>query len=290
VRGPLRAHAEAVIKLFQCARLTALGKSLRHFRFLNELNWRELSGSRMADGFDTLFHYPGDEPGNWGVQLVELTGADPNAFNTSFELVDLAPALGIERCSYIRLIFDARTAFPEIASFANWTINNLPIWWGTAGWFFHHTGGRSTAAYAQIAARAKRYQGVQIQDLTALQWDSLNGMPGVNWLNLIGEGFAATRDMDLNVVASKIASPKRNVFHRKGNFGVVVAAGSKPLMGDVNRGEDMAAYSEVANLLSPLLLAEHTPLSGPFERPEVMSDWLGRFSDPQAWRECDISS
>ncbi len=136
VRGALRPHATSIIKLFQCARLTALGKALRHFRFLNEVEWHELSGPQMNEDFGALFDYPGDKIGNWGVELSEYTRASPNQLNTSFELADLPPVLANERCSYIRLIFDEGTTFAEIASFANWTINNLPVWWGAAGWFF----------------------------------------------------------------------------------------------------------------------------------------------------------
>ncbi len=95
--------------------------------------------------------------------------------------------------------------------------------------------------------------------------------------------------MDQDAIASRIASLEGGIFHRKGQFGVVVAAGPKPMVGDLNKGEDLRAYTAVANLLSPLLLAEHTPLSGPFARPEVMNAWLGRFIDGQAWLQCDIS-
>jgi hypothetical protein len=76
--------------------------------------------------------------------------------------------------------------------FAEWAIQNLPLYWGSAGLAFEHVGGPRHIAYSRIAAMAKRYWGVQIQDMSTLQWDALRGMPGVNWLTLIGNEFATS--------------------------------------------------------------------------------------------------
>jgi len=45
----------------------------------------------------------------------------------------------------------------------------------------------------------------------------------------------------------------------------------------------------VARGIQPLLLTAHTPLFGPFAKPEVLEAWLGRFASPRRWLESDVS-
>jgi hypothetical protein len=156
---------------------------------------------------------------------------------------------------------------------------------------FHHTQGTMFTAHKHMAALAKRYWGVQIQDMTALQWDGFRGLPGINWLTLIGNEFAAAKEISLDALVGAAGQLKsEGVFLRRGTHAIVIAAGSKPLQGDINVGEEMARYVRVDELLRPLLLTEHTPLWGPFAKPRVLSAWLRRFEAPREWLECDIAT
>jgi hypothetical protein len=288
VRGPLRAHAAKLGDLFECMRVTAAGKSLRRYRLQGDNRWQDVSAPSPSGDFGTLFNYPVAEPGSWGVELAERSD-DPSAGEDNFmQIADLVPSFGVERASYVRMTFGERTPIAEIASLANWSINNFPLWWGSAGWCFHHVAGRVYPAYAHIAAMAKRYWAVQIQNLTALQWDALRGMPGVNWLTLIGQEFAVQNGLKLESLMSDVGKGN-GVFQRGGAFGLVLAAGSKPIKGDVNVGEGVGAYKQIAKIIAPLLLTEQASLGGPFDRPEVTAAWLGRFQDSRSWVECDIS-
>jgi hypothetical protein len=197
----------------------------------------------------------------------------------------------MERASHLHVLFPDDTAPATVAALGEWTINRIPLWWGSAGLVFQHTTGTLFTAHKQMAALAKRYWGVQIQDMTALQWDALHGMPGVNWLTLIGKDFAESRGMNIEGIVSEVAKLAGDgVYHRVGAHGVALAAGPKPLRGDINTSEDIGAYLSVARLIQPLLLTHHTPLSGPFAASEVLDAWLGRFSDPQSWLDCDIAT
>jgi hypothetical protein len=287
VRGPLRAHAEALANFLRCVWFTLPDSAPQYFRLLRDSAWSAVPNVRDEDNLATLFG-AADHPGSWTLELAE-TAEGITLSTTTLEIADLATVLGLERASYIRILFGDRITSSKIATLANWTINNLPVWWGSAGWLFNHSGGRNYPAFSKIAAQAKRYWGVQIQDSTALQWDALRGMPGINWLSLIGNEFAASHDLDLDPLVARISATGGTVFHRWGHAGVVIAAGPMPLTGDVNTGEEIGAYFQVAESIAPLLLEEHTPLTGPFGRPEVMKAWLSRFTDPQQWRDCDIS-
>jgi hypothetical protein len=289
VKGPLRNHAERLASLWKCLLLTSAGKSLARYRFWNETQWRPLSPPQLAQEFGAAFGFPSDLNVEWGVQISAANADGPDS-ETFIDILDLVPILGNERLSYIQIRFQENSKASEFALFANWVVNNFPVWWGTAGWYFHHSAGQNHTAYKKIAAKSKRHWGIQILDLTALQWEGLRGLPGVNWLTLIGNDFALERGLDMSTLVEQTTSLASGVFCRTGEFGLVIAAGSRPLQGDVNTGESISTYSEVANLLKPLLLAKHAPLSGPFENADVMNAWLRRFDNPQAWVECDISA
>ena len=116
-------------------------------------------------------------------------------------------------------------------------------------------------------------------------------MSSVNWLTLIGDEFAQSLQVDLeSLIADKRELEAFGVFQRRGTHGVVLAAGQKPVKGDINVGEDLEPYVAVARRIDPFMLAEEPMLFGPFAKPEVARAWLGRFGAPRAWLECDITT
>jgi Protein of unknown function (DUF3396) len=208
----------------------------------------------------------------------------------SLDLVELLPVLGMERASYLRLSFPEHTAPISIVRLAQSVIQHVPLHWGSAGMAFVHVSGPRHVAYRRIAALAKRYWGVQIQDMSTLQWDALRGMPGVNWLTLIGNDFASANGMSIDAIATAASGlARQGVYSRRATHGLAVAAGASASLGDVNVGDDLRSSALIAQLLRPLLLREHLPLDGPFAHREVLSAWLGRLEVPQNWLACDVN-
>jgi Protein of unknown function (DUF3396) len=287
VRGSLRAHGEALEDLWTRLQAGLLRKRFTRYRLASQTSWTPLPESTPS-GFAALFGMRGPLVGYWGLELAETgnqRGDGPSSL--WLQLSDLAPLRGVERASHVRVLFPDDTPETTVAGLGEWAINRLPLWWGSGGYVFHHTAGPAFTAHTRLAALAKRYWGVQIQDLTSLQWDGLKGMPGVNWLTLIGEEFAGCQGLTIEGLATA-AKTEVGLSHRLGPNAVAIAAGPEPLNGDLNAGEDLDAYLRVARLLQPFLLTQHTPLAGPFAKPAVLSAWLGRFNNPQAWLDCDI--
>ncbi len=289
VRGPLRPHVDALEDLWVRLQSGLLRRRFTRYRLGSDTAWTALPESSKSS-FAEVFEMRSPLVGRWGLELA--ADGDPGSIEQEgpvLQLSDLAPVRGMERASHLRVLFPDETSIGTVAALGQWAINRLPFWWGAAGFVFHHTSGTMFTAHTRMAALAKRYWGVQIQDMGALQWDALRGMPGVNWLTLVGNEFARARDMSVEGLGDDEASLKtEGVFQRRGLHGVALAAGKTPLRGDINVGEDLDAYVRIGRRIQPLLLTEHTPLFGPFCRPEVMGAWLGRFSAPQAWLECDI--
>jgi hypothetical protein len=287
VRGGLDAWIDA---LWHHSSGCLSGKPLTMYRAGADFEWRSLRDAQgHADAQLTSVHSRLRQSG-----VLEFRGGvgdDLDALGVGLELADLPEVSGLQRASHFRLLFDDNAPAGEIGAWVNWTLDHVPLWWLSAGYVFHHRNGYRDVAYQRIAAIAKRYWCVQVQDLSSLQWDAIQGMPSVNWANAVGREFAIQQGTSVDEIAAHAATVMRGgIFHRLGTHGIAVASGPRPLLGDINADEDFSAYSDVATLLKPLLLTEHTPLSGPFEKPDLMSAWLRRFENPYAWLDCPISA
>jgi Protein of unknown function (DUF3396) len=284
LRGSLEPHWAAIIPIWtELLRAAGRDRQIRYRRGA-QAQWSNLpdkttDAQAILDRIDT----------GAGCRRLELAFGDDRD-GAHLELVDLLPVLGEERASYVRMRFPSETQPVDIVRLAEWTIQHLPLSWGAAGLTFEHISGSRFIACRKIAGLAKRNWGVQIQDMSALQWDALRGMPSVNWLTLIGNEFARSKGLSVETLAGDAAQlVQRGIYHRVGTYGIALAAGPKPMLGDINIGEDISAYARVAELIQPLLLTEHTPLAGPFAHPEVLAAWLRRFENPQGWLDCDIA-
>jgi hypothetical protein len=200
-------------------------------------------------------------------------------------------ALGLPRASYLRCLLPAGAPEALLVALAGRAARRLPLLWGACGFVFDYSAHARRTAHTRMAALAKRFWCVQVQDMTALQWDGLRGMPSVNWLNIVGERFAAAKGLDAQQVLRE-AGPLREagVFARMDHACLWLAAGAHALRGDLHAAEALGPYVRVAQLLEPVLLKEHTPLAGPFARAEVLSAWLGRFARPRDWLECELQA
>lgn len=288
VRGPLVPHADSFDALWRRLVNSHVGARLKFRRSIADVSWQALSPADREGEFTSLLDLRQPLIGCRGVEFAEQT--DHPLSSASVRIVDLAAVNGVERASHLRILFDNAASRDQLTSLAEWVLAHLPVWWGSAGFEFDYVAGPSYAAYHKMAALAKRYWCVQLQEITLLEWDALRGMSSNNWLTLIGDEFAQSKGMSserLREVAASLESD--GVFHRQHTHGVAIAAGSKPLMGDINAGEDVDAYMRVARGIQPLLLTAHTPLFGPFAKPEVLEAWLGRFASPRRWLESDVS-
>jgi hypothetical protein len=173
----------------------------------------------------------------------------------------------------------------ELTAFMVWSAEHLPVWWGTAGQAFQRapTWGFLLDDDA-LRALAKRYWAAQVLDPVLLLRDARTGMPGIGWLSLVSAGFASTRELGLAQLASCCAGmAAKGVFHRFVGDALIVAAGPRPILGDINLDEDLTAYACVADLLAPLTTESADPDSGPQQNKERYAAWLARYRNPSIW-------
>jgi hypothetical protein len=285
VAGPLGPAGLGLQPLWQQLSGTPFGPRMARCRIAADSGWRPIDEALALAG--RLGREAPAAAAFQGAAFASKEG-DP-AFR--LEVADRGDVLGMRRASQLLFRFPDDTTADTLAATAAWVLDHVPLWWGTAGWFFRVGEGPPSLVGRRLAGLAKRCWGVQLLDETALQWDALDGMPGVNWMNLVGAGFAEQAGAGLGPLSAQAAALRRHgVFHRAGRHGAAFAAGPQPLLGDINADERMDALVQVAELLQPLLLGRLSPLAGPFAKPEVLAAWLHRFSQPQAWLECDIGA
>ncbi|MDP9044235.1 MAG: DUF3396 domain-containing protein [Pseudomonadota bacterium] len=288
VHGSLHDQMDALEDLWRRLSAGLCGGPPRFFRSRGSPAWVSLPQAGPGPGLADL---AGSSSGGWLLELAEHREAESDASSTWWQFADLTPVRGIERASYVRVLLPSGTRPAALAALGEWSIDHLRLWWGAGGYVFHHTHGAPVFAATRMAALAKRHWAVQIQDVAALQWDALRGMPGVNWLTLVGDAFAQAHGMTAADIGSAAAlSASRGVFHRRATHGIALAAGSGPSRGDINLADDLSSYISIARLVEPLLLTTHLPLSGPLSRPDVLSAWLKRYSEPKPWLECSIAA
>ena len=283
VEGSLSGAGLSPLQLWQDLSGTPFGHRLARCRLSGDTHWQDIE-----EALALAEHRGRDANGELVFNGVLLATKDAGAAPW-VEFADRGPVLGMKRASHLLFRFAEGTGTDELAALSTWVLNHVPFLWGTAGWFFHAGKGPPAAVARRLSGLAKRFWGVQLLDTTALQWDSLDGMPGVNWMNLVGHGFAVKSGTTIELLAAQASALRqRAVFHRSGRHGAAFAAGPQPLLGDINADERMDALVQVTRLLQPMLLASLAPMAGVLAKPEVLCAWLNRFSEPQAWLDCDI--
>lgn len=287
IRGRLATHAAALRTLLNQLHAGWLDQRLTRYRAAAQIEWQDVANAQTPTFLADLCETWSGQGGLHYLQLASDVRQTPRA--NVWEFVDVAPLPDAARASHIFVRFADGTPPGVLSELAAWLIDTLPLWWATGGYMFELRSGAVLTAHMRMAALAKRYWAVQIIDRTSLQWDAMRGMPGGNWLTLLGRDYARAMKLDIGQIENdEGALTAQRVFNLAGQHALAIAAGPKPLLGDINAYEDFDAYVHVARLIAPLLIDGPTPLAGPFARPEVLDAWLRRFDEQEEWLACDI--
>lgn len=138
-------------------------------------------------------------------------------------------------------------------------------------------------AFDTIYARARRFWGVDIEDLNATLPLMRRRVKGVNWITLVGRRFLADPDVARAVEG---LTKVRGVAVEQRRHAAVIVAGPAPAAGDQHRPDSgVAAYVEVARALAPLFPTAHPDFGGTrFPEQGNTIGWVRRFIDPAKWR------
>lgn len=154
-----------------------------------------------------------------------------------------------------------------------------PLWAGIGGYVVR-LGRRYRADAFDVAwAWSRRFSGLDIQDAERAAWRATAGLPGVNWLTLLGSSLAPKFDFDVEVARRHSwIDPMISCEVASGNL--LIAAGEAPTLGDGNRFEEPTAYREVASVARKLFYDDPPEFLGRFRDEGSTEKWFRRLLSP----------
>ncbi len=186
--------------------------------------------------------------------------------------------------SAVRVLVPLETDVGVLVALARNIVDNVEIISGHGGLTFAYDPWQRIAAFDHIYAQAKRYWGIDIENLNLTVPVSNSGIKTVSWLTLFGEGLSAVDASWTKLVRSCASLGSIDIV--RGRRGYLMRVGSEPNAEDMNRPETVNdAYFEASRLLEPLFLREHPRFSGRlfFENANTI-EWIHRFINPLGWR------
>ncbi|WP_342378048.1 DUF3396 domain-containing protein [Myxococcus stipitatus] len=136
-------------------------------------------------------------------------------------------------------------------------------------------------AFSEFYLWAQRYLGLDIQDAEEFAPFAPVGLPGSNWLTYLGEPLAKQLEVDLAALERTAWKPPVETLPVRS--GLMLRAGARPTMGDLNRFAYPEAYAEVARTLEPYFAAELPEFWGPFTDKQHTGAWLRRLAVAKDW-------
>jgi len=213
----------------------------------------------------------------WGYTWAD--GRGPSSRNLTVH--GYRPFSEAPRTSFVRAEFAWDEDSEAIRSFCADLLDRVACISGTCGYVFQGQprAGLARASFDAVYAWARRYWGVEAQDLDVTVMHMRDGYKCVNWLTIIGESLAE-RAPDALAAAQSAA---HGFEVRTG--GVILQAAPGPRLGDRHRGEDLDGYVAIAEALRPLQVATHGSFgdgcSSKWDQDETLA-WLRRFTEPDA--------
>jgi Type VI immunity for VRR-NUC len=160
--------------------------------------------------------------------------------------------------------------------------NHIAFLSGHAGYSFGYKPRKAFDAFTKIYPIARRYWGIDVEDLDGTLPRMKDAIKGVNWLTLIGTGFLETDPVKQALLVSQAHQLVTVENHANG---IIFRVGDSPIVGDRHRpGPDLDALMALGAALGPLIVRDHPSFSGDGFIDHGNTDgWFHRFDDPAGW-------
>jgi len=183
--------------------------------------------------------------------------------------------------SFVRFLLPLDTDVSVLKQVAIDISENVEFFSGHGGMVFVYDTWMKNAAFQHIYAHARRFWGIDIEDLNATLPLMKTSIKGISWTTLLGKNFISSAGLRIDQLL-KI----NDVDIEENDFGIVITIGEKPVVGDQNRPDlSLNAYYKVAKILEPLFLQDHPDFYGErFVEQGNTVGWFRRFIEPTGWR------
>jgi TseV toxin immunity protein TsiV len=160
--------------------------------------------------------------------------------------------------------------------------DGLPFLSGHAGIQFGYDPGNKFAAFSRIYPLARRYWGVDVEDLNGTLPLTRDAIKGISWLTLLGgpylETGAATRALAACDSDALLTTTRRR-------HGLIFRVGDAPVPADRHRPpKELDAMMALGSALDDLVVADHPSFEGDgFIDHADTNGWFHRFANPAGW-------
>ncbi len=203
-------------------------------------------------------------------------GEDRNFW--SFRMQGVVLDDGPPAASFLQIYFPEDVSPERIFELSRLLAAAIPFLSGHAGYTAIFKARRKRSAFNQIYAWAKRYLGIEVEDLNRTLPYVTGAIKGANWLTMVGRELGndlMKSEVVMHLPQGLALSPER--------YGWVLRAGERPVFADRHRREFPAPYAAAERLLLPLKLTKHDEFAGRFADEEATMPWLRRLVEPERW-------
>ena len=132
---------------------------------------------------------------------------------------------------------------------------------------------------------AQRFPGLEVDYPESHCMYLRDGIKGVNWLTVLGEGWVSKLGGAAAIRSAVMGMDSRFAVHDV-DGGIIIQAGERPSLGDMDRGVWPELYTQLAAYLKPIRMSRHRPFQhgSPADQPgtlrfdkERSEAWLRRF-------------
>ena len=184
--------------------------------------------------------------------------------------------------AFVRFLIPLKADYQILRRVASAIADNVEIYSGHGGLVFVYNPWFKEDAFDAIYARARRFWGVDVEDLNDTLPLMKKGIKGVNWITLLGNRFTTESEVQGNLSLLRNV-PDVTIDRRQ--HAIVLIAGHQPVIGDRNRPDhSLDPYHVIANALKPLFLEAHPDFpSERFIKNGNTVGWIRRLIEPSGW-------
>jgi hypothetical protein len=182
--------------------------------------------------------------------------------------------------AFVRFLLPLATEPALLWEMAKALADTVPFRSGHGGLAFGYDPAERGPASDETFARARRYWGVDVEDLDTTLPLMNDRIKGVSWMTLVGNELAVGVEGNLRPL---VADGTVQVESRR--HGQLIRIGEHPIAGDRNKPDgSLDPYFRLAGALEPLYL-DHCPdfYGERFQSTGKTTGWIRRFLEPAGW-------
>jgi Protein of unknown function (DUF3396) len=184
---------------------------------------------------------------------------------------------------FVRIVIPLNQDYKILEDAARALADNVEIRSGHGGLVFTHEPWVASGALDLIYAQARRFWGIEVEEILKTLPLMKEGIKSVNWITMVGRDFASRPEIHA-ALADLAKVPNVTIDQRK--YATLLIAGPQPVQGDQHRPDNsLDPYYAVAKALEPLFIKAHPNFSSErWVKSGKAVGWIRRLLDPAGWR------